>query len=346
MRVDVHSHLVPIACLAEMQRLDGSEAPRLVADSATGRRVLHVGRRRIGSFDDHLFDPRRRLQASEVDVHVLSLPPFLLRYELTPELGAAFARLWNDALAEVVRADPARFAALATLPMQTPALAERELQRVADLGFRGVEIGTNVAGRNLDDPDLEPVWASAERLGTFVFMHPEQVAGADRLQKYAFVNLLGNPLDTTIAVGSLVFGGVLARHPGLRVCAAHGGGFAPYQMGRFDRGWRMRQDARGEIQEPPSSYLRRVYFDTILHNRGALAYLVQTVGPGQVLLGSDYPFDMGLDDPIGELAALSGITVSERDAMAGATAARLLGLDGGGVLPSGTSTHTQMGRSA
>ncbi len=327
MRVDVHSHLVPTACLAAMQRLDEAEAPSLVADPTTGQRVLHAGRRRIGSFDDDLFDPRRRLGASEIDVHVLSLPPFLLRYDVAPELGATFARLWNDALAEIVRSDPGHFAALATLPMQAPALAVQELERSAELGFHGIEIGTNVAGRNLDDPELEPLWAAAERRGSLVFMHPEHVAGMDRLQRYGFVNLIGNPLDTTIAIGSLIFGGILARHPGLTVCASHGGGFAPYQVGRFDRGWRNREDARGEINQPPSVYLSRVYFDTILHDRAALAYLVQTVGPGQVLLGSDYPFDMGLDDPAGEIDALPDVSVSEREAIAGATAARLLGLD-------------------
>src|SRR5437763_8960580 len=174
--------------------------------------------------------------------------------------------------------------------MQAPKLAADELRHaMGKLGLRGVHIGSNVAGKNLDDPELEPVWATAAELGAFILLHPINVAGADRLSSYYLTNLIGNPLDTTIAAACLVFSGVMERHPQLKICLAHGGGFVPYQAGRLVHGWQVRTEPKRKLTKPPTDSLKRFYFDTIVHSKEALEFLVDTAGADQVLLGSDYP---------------------------------------------------------
>lgn len=332
MRVDVHAHMLPLDALREMQRLAPEVAPTFTRDPNSGADLGSIGGKPFGPFGPGLYDPEYRLReydAWRLDRQALSPIPFAFYYGLEPDLGATFARLQNDALAAVVRAFPDRFVSLATVPLQEPARAVAELERCTEqLGFRGAEIGTNVAGRNLDEPDLEPFWAAAERLDAFLFVHPEQVAATERLQRYFLINTVGNPLDTTIAIASLVLGGVLARHPGLKLCFAHGGGFAPYQIGRFDTGWRRRANARGQIDRPPSHYLRMLHFDALLFDPLALGYLIRAVGSDHVLLGTDYPFEMRPEDPVAMVEAVPGLSAAERDAVLGGNAARLLGLAG------------------
>jgi len=181
------------------------------------------------------------------------LPP-----AIPPALAAAFARIQNEQLAKLAKARPDRFLAIATLPMQAPKQAADELRHaVRVLGLRGAQIGSNVAGKNLDDPELEPVWATAAELDAFILLHPINVAGADRLSSYYLGNLIGNPLDTTIAAACLVFSGVLERHPSLKVCLAHGGGFVPYQAGRFLHGWHVRAEPKRKLDKPPTDSLIR-----------------------------------------------------------------------------------------
>ena len=169
--------------------------------------------------------------------------------------------------------------------------------------MRGAQIGSNIAGKNLDDPELEPVWATAAELDAFILMHPINVAGADRLSSYYLTNLIGNPLDTTIAAACLVFSGVLERHPTLKICLAHGGGFVPYQAGRFVHGWHVRAEPK---RSSPSRrpIAQAFYFDTIVHSKEALEFLVGNAGADRVLLGSDYPFDMGMPEGVSQVRSL------------------------------------------
>src|SRR6266852_794777 len=240
----------------------------------------------------------------------------------------AFARIQNEQLAKLAKSRPDRFLAIATLPMQAPKQAADELRHaVRVLGLRGAQIGSNVAGKNLDDPELEPVWATAAELDAFILLHPINVAGADRLSPYYLGNLIGNPLDTTIAAACLVFSGVLERHPSLKICLAHGGGFVPYQAGRFVHGWHVRAEPKSKLGKPPTDSLKRFYFDTIVHSKEVLAFLVGNAGADRVLLGSDYPFDMGMPEGVSQVRGLS-ISVAEQSAILGGRARALLGAAG------------------
>jgi aminocarboxymuconate-semialdehyde decarboxylase len=197
---------------------------------------------------------------------------------------------------------------------------------VTQLGLHGVETGTNVAGKNLDDPSLEPFYAKLDQLGCCWLIHPDRPAGLDRLGKYYLNNFIGNPLDTTIAVASLIFGGLFERYQNITLCTCHGGGFVPYQYGRFDHGYGERDEARVVIQKKPSEYLDRLRFDIITHSKPALEYLVATFGPERVLLGTDYPFDMGLVDPLGLIDRLESTDAAGKASIAGGNAAKLLGV--------------------
>jgi aminocarboxymuconate-semialdehyde decarboxylase len=197
---------------------------------------------------------------------------------------------------------------------------------VTDLGLRGAQIGSHVQGRNLDDPALEPVWQTASELGAFILIHPQKIAGGDRMNAFYLRNLIGNPLDTTIAAASLVFAGVLERYPNLKFCLSHGGGFAPYQTGRWIHGWNVRPEPQQRLKVSPEASIRRFYFDCILHFEPALHYLVDAFGADHVLLGSDYPFDMGMLDCVKQIRAFKA-PQQVRDTILGTAAAALFGED-------------------
>jgi aminocarboxymuconate-semialdehyde decarboxylase len=194
------------------------------------------------------------------------------------------------------------------------------------LGLRGVEISTSVNGEELDAARLAPFWRKAEELGAVVFIHPFGTTLGDRVSTHYLSNIIGQPLETTIALSHLIFGGVLDRHPGLRIVAAHGGGYLPSYCGRSNHGYAVRPEAKADAKFPPMEYLRKIWFDTLVYEPGALRHLINTVGASQVVVGSDYPFDMGHYDPHGLLAATQGLTEGERGAILGGNAAILLGL--------------------
>ena len=260
-----------------------------------------------------------------IDMQVMSPNPGQYFYAAPLECTRAAATEINDALAEAVSREPSRLMALGTVPMQDPAEAAAEMRRCSkELGFRGIEIGTNVAGRDYDDPAFAPFFQAAEELGMLLFMHPMGFTEPKRLGKYHLANVIGNPLDTTIAISHLVFGGVFDRHPGLKVCVAHGGGFIGAYAGRWEHAYHHREDCQTCISRPPSAYLSQLYFDTLVFDRKQLAALLDKWGPERLCLGSDYPFDMAEPDPVGFHDALSD---APRNAILGGNAQRLLGLD-------------------
>jgi aminocarboxymuconate-semialdehyde decarboxylase len=325
--IDVHAHILTEETIRLLQREAPKVAPKL-SDIDDQFGTLDVAGNVYRHFPRGGWDLERRLQdmaASKVDVQVLSVCPQTFVYAQPPAVAAAFARVQNEQLAKLVKARPDRFLAIATLPMQAPTLAADELRHAMRvLGLRGMQIGSNIAGKNLDDPELEPVWATAAELDAFILLHPINVAGADRLSSYYLNNLIGNPLDTTIAAACLVFSGVLERYPSLKICLSHGGGFVPYQAGRFVHGWQVRTEPKKGLPKPPTDSLARFYFDTIVHSKDVLEFLVGTAGTDRVLLGSDYPFDMGMPDGVLQVRGLS-IPASDHAAILGGRARALLG---------------------
>ncbi len=326
--IDVHAHVLTEETVRLLQREAPKVAPKysgMDAEFAT----LDVAGQTYRQYPRGGWDLERRFQdmaASKVDVQVLSVTPQTFVYAQPPALAAAFARIQNEQLAGLVKAYPDRFHAIATLPMQAPKLAADELRHAMRvLGLNGAQIGSNIAGKNLDDPELEPVWATAAELGAFILLHPINVAGIDRMGSYYLNNLVGNPLDTTIAAACLVFSGVLERYPTLKICLAHGGGFVPYQAGRFVHGWHVRTEPKKKLPKPPTDSLKRFYFDTITHSSEVLEFLVGSAGAGRVLLGSDYPFDMGMPDGVLQVKNLS-IPAADQTTILGGLARNLLGV--------------------
>jgi aminocarboxymuconate-semialdehyde decarboxylase len=287
-----------------------------------------VGQVPIGPITPGYHDLDRRLRDMDrqgVAIHALSLMPPMV-YWADAALGVRLACLVNDAMARAARAHPDRLVGLATLPLQAPPAAVDEATRaVTELGLRGVYLGTNVGGTDLDDPTLTPVFARIAELGVPVFLHPLNVVGGPRVGAYYLHNLLGNPFDTAMAGARLVFGGVLDRFPSLRVCLPHAGGALPYLLGRLDRGYRVRPECR-HLPRPPSAYVDRFVFDTIAHSPDALRYLIGLVGADRVMVGSDYCFDMGYEDPVGALKAVEPLSEGDRARILGGNAMRLLGL--------------------
>jgi aminocarboxymuconate-semialdehyde decarboxylase len=324
--IDAHAHILAEETMALMRKEAPKIGPRLerIDDDFA---ALEVAGSRYRPFPRGGWDIERRLSdmdAAGIDVQLISNTPQTFLYNQDPALTAALAGLQNDEIAKAVTANPKRLIGLATLPMQAPALAADELRRaVRSLGLKGAQIGSNVNGRNLDDPALEPLWAAASELRAFVMVHPTQVAGAERLGSYYLANLIGNPLDTTIAAACLVFGGVIERYPGIRFLMVHGGGFVPYQAGRFRHGWQVRPEPRATLKTAPDAALDRLYFDTIVHSQSALEFLVSSVGASRVLLGSDYPYDMGTLDCVRQVRALS-LAEPDKATILGGTARALL----------------------
>jgi aminocarboxymuconate-semialdehyde decarboxylase len=324
--IDIHTHILT----EETMQLLGREAPRLApkltpidAESS----VLEVAGTPYRPFPRGGFDLERRfrdMDAAEVDMHVLSVTPQTYYYDQETSFAAAAAALQNDQIAALVQANSDRFMGVATLPMQSPERAAAELTRaVRDLGMGGTMIGSNVMGKNLDHPSFEVLWSTAAELGACILIHPNNVAGADRLRSYYLNNLIGNPLDTTIAAACLVFGGVLQRYPKLKVLLVHGGGFVPYQSGRWVHGWHVRPEPKTHIKEPPQPWIDRFYYDSILHAKPQLEFLVASVGASRVLLGSDYPYDMGTGECVRQVEAL-WIVEAEKAEILNGNAKRLL----------------------
>jgi aminocarboxymuconate-semialdehyde decarboxylase len=324
MPYDIHAHILDLTTVATLQR----ELPDLgisldPTDGESGD--LKVGATHYKAFPRGGWDMERRLAdmaRAGFDRQLLAVCPQTVLYDAAPDVALASSRIQNEAIVAHVAERPAVFAGLATVPMQAPDLAAAELDRAMEQGLKGAMIGSNIEGRNLDDPSLDPFWAMAERRGALVFLHPVKVAGMDRQRSYYLQNFIGNPLDTTIAAACLVFGGVLERFPGLKVLLSHGGGFTPYQAARWVHGWAERAEAKVRLNGDPGPSLDRLLYDTILHDGAPLQYLADWA-PGRVMLGSDYPFDMGQYDALAVIDSLR-LTAQARAAILDGTADRLL----------------------
>jgi aminocarboxymuconate-semialdehyde decarboxylase len=327
--VDVHAHYFPERFVKSINEQGGP--PGVSFDlSNPDAPIFNIGGGRI-PIDVTYWDlPKRiqRMDAQGVTTHALSLTtPFV--YWASPERGAELARIVNDSMVEANTAYPTRFFGCATLPLQAPELAVKELDRLAgSRAIRGVYMPTSFAGKELSDESLFPIYAKCEALNLPVLLHPDQAAaamGANRLQRFYLANILGNPFDTAIAVSYLVFGGVMDRFPRLEIVLPHAGGAMPYISGRLRHGQSVRPELKGAAQRPFNEYLRRFHYDTITHSPQLLQDLIDLVGIDRVMLGSDYCFDMGYERPREIIDGLK-LSAADKERLNSGNAARLLRL--------------------
>ena len=261
-----------------------------------------------------------------IDTQVLSIVPPQYYYWLDGDVGPRVAAIENDRIAEMASEQPYRFVGVATLPMDHPAAAASELDRAHhELGFNGFEINSDINGGDLDDRRLDPIWAKASELGMLAILHPHGWTEPQRMDDYYLINLVCMPLASTVAVARMILGGVFERFPDLKMLVVHGGGYLPFYFGRTDHGYRIRPETQRHIPRLPSEYLHQLYFDTTVFRPEEVEYLVKEFGHEHVLLGTDYPFDMGPTDPLAFLAE-ARLTQAEHEAIVGLNAARLLRL--------------------
>jgi aminocarboxymuconate-semialdehyde decarboxylase len=277
-----------------------------------------------------LADRVAEMDAAGIDVEALSINPFW--YRADRDRAAELIKIQNEKLAEFCAGTPDRFVAFATVALQHPELAVEQLvYAVESLGLRGISVGGSVAGRELADPAFHPVWAKAEELGLLVFVHPlgtQELEPSGRLGGGGLLtNTIGNPLETTIALSHLIFEGTLDRFPGLKICAAHGGGYLPSYANRSDAVITTFPNRVGALpRKKPTEYLKQLYFDSIVFTAEGLRHLIAETGPGQVIIGTDYPFPWNRE-PIDHILSTPGLSDEDRVAILGGTAARLLGID-------------------
>jgi aminocarboxymuconate-semialdehyde decarboxylase len=331
MKIDLHTHILPKKW-PDLRRRYGCGGFVQLEHHGPGCARMTIDGQLFRKIEANCWDPRTRIKetrAAGVDVQVLSTVPVMFSYWARPEHGHDLARILNDHVADVVRRHPERFAGLGTLPMQAPDLAVRELERcMKELGLRGVQIGSHVNAWNLDRPELFPVFQAAERLGAAVFVHPWDMMAKERMGKYWLGWLVGMPAETSLAICSLLFGGVLERLPRLRVAFAHGGGAFPGTFGRIAHGYDVRPDlCATDCRQPPHRFLGQLYFDSLVHDAEALRYLIRLVGTERIALGSDYPFPLGEAEPGKLIESLPELSEAQRERMLAGTALEFLGLD-------------------
>jgi aminocarboxymuconate-semialdehyde decarboxylase len=328
LRVDIHCHYLNREAAAKVAHLNPAQhEPSVKFANALTREVnikqMQDRAQKLSTIEVRLMDMDRM----GIDIQAVSPAPNQTYYWTEPGHGAELSRMVNDRLAEIVATWPERFVGLGTVPLQNVDLAVIELERcVKKLGLRGVEINPSVDGAELTDPrlNLEKFFAKAQELDIVIFMHPIGFTHGERLRDHYFNNVIGNPLETTVGASHLIFEGVLDRNPGLKIVLPHAGGFLGHYWARMDHAHRARPDCNTVIKKAPSSYLRKFYFDTITFDTQMLRHLVDKWGPDHVLLGTDYPYDMGEEDPVGLIDSVPRLKPAEKSRIMGGNAARLL----------------------
>ena len=268
------------------------------------------------------------MDAMGVDVQAIAVSVYQYYYWADPEVGARVSRLTNEELVESTSKFPGRFSPLGTVPLQDTEAAIAELRYlVSELGMAGIEIGTHVdSTEEISSPRLDPFWAEVEKLGLLVVVHTNGHTHKERLQDHNFVNIIGHAFEATLATSHLIFNGVMERYPDLKIVVVHGGGYLPAYAGRIDHAWRAREDVREGVPQPPTEYLKRFFFDTMVFEPDQLKFLIDKYGADHIMLGTDYPYDMGEDDPLELIGSVPGLKQEQIDLISGGNAARLLGL--------------------
>ena len=325
--IDIHAHYFPESYL-KLIADHGKPSAATIVSGPSGTRFIQVGLLlRTGPITSAFIDLDERLKEMDrqgCDVHVLSLTQPMVYWaddDLSMKLSVAF----NDAASAAHRAHPDRLLGFAVLPMQNPRLALEELERAAKLpGIRGIYMATAVRDRELSDRSFFPVYERMADLGLPLFLHPMMINN-ERLKQYYLINLCGNPFDTAIAAGHLIFGGVMDAFPKLQVCLPHAGGVLPILRGRFDRGFHIRSECK-TIPRAPSEYLKRFTYDTITYSEDLLEDLVRLVGADRIMMGSDYCFDIAYEEPVKIVTGMRSLNEADKAKILGGNARRLLRL--------------------
>ncbi|MGW0936013.1 amidohydrolase family protein [Streptomyces sp. NPDC002666] len=326
--VDVHAHVL----LPEIEALVAGMPAHAEAKELDARRngpdALAVNGPMVRARIPKMTDVTARLTAMDaqgVDVQLVSPSPSHYHYWADRDTAEKVYRLANEATAAHCAQAPDRLRGLGLVPLQHPDLMVRALDHALSQGLAGVELSSHAPGRELSDPAYEPFWSRAQETGAILFLHPFGCTLDERLDQWYLSNTVGQPTENAVALSHLIFSGVLDRHPSLQLIAAHGGGYLPTHIGRSDHAWSTRSDAGAGCAHLPSSYLRRIYFDSLVHDPRVLGSLIEVAGADRVLLGSDFPFDMGSEDPVGALRA-ARLPETDFDAVRGGNAAALLRL--------------------
>ena len=328
--IDVHAHLTP-QCFWQATEKGGDWHTLKREKDERGQENAIVGDRRQVLPPRARWTPEERLADMDslgVDVHVVSPYVGFYNYHLDAKIALATSQATNDEISAMTKAWPKRFAGLGTLPMQDVKAAITELERcMTQIGLKGVEINDHVNGRTLEEPEFRPFWKAAEQLGALVFFHQGgETLVSPRTKRYHLPNTIGNLVDRAVTFATLVSGGIMDECPDLKIVLGHGGGYTCFGIGRMDHGWQVRAEARANIQQPPSAYLRRFYYDCIVYTESALRFLIDTVGADRVVFGTDWPYDMALDWPVSWILAMESLTQAEKEAILWRNLERLLGL--------------------
>lgn len=328
--IDLHCHaLIPqveaLVANTPQKQAEGAFTLAAMGEASVAHNsasMLPIAGPRLTRVEQRLAD----MDAMGMDVQVLSPSPTQYYYWADIDLAREIVQIQNVAIAKLCEQHPTRFVGLGTLALQHPALAIEQLEHaVLTLGLKGVEVSTSVNGKELDDPSLNDFWAKAESLGAIVFIHPFGTTLGARTSTHYLVNTIGQPLETTIALSRLIFGGVLDAHPTLKIVAAHGGGYLPTYIGRSNHAFAVRPEAAVQTKTRPEELLKRVWFDTVVYDPMALRHLIERVGVSQVVVGTDYPFDMGHYDVHTLVDETTGLDEHDRVAILGGNAAKLIG---------------------
>ncbi|WP_442599763.1 amidohydrolase family protein [Neobacillus sp. D3-1R] len=328
MRVDFHTHIIPENFTELTKHLTGEKWPTLERTCACGANIMVAGKV-FREVTDQVWSPEKRINDMEremVDIQVLSPIPVTFSYWAPAAEAEMLARIQNDFIAEVCAEYPSKFIGLGTVPMQDVEVAIREMDRcIHELGLKGIEIGTNVNGKNLDDPSFIAFFEMAEKWNVPLFIHPWETLGKERMPRHNLMYTVGMPSETALAGASLILGGVMDKFPNLKICFAHGGGSLPYLLPRLDQGWKVWPHLR-LLDKPPSFYAKKFYFDSLVNDPINLNYLIQNFGHEKIIMGSDYPFLLREVHPGKVIDETLGLTEEQTDAMFGKNALRFLNI--------------------